>query len=199
MNYKTIKGLDDKSFRGLYEMSENGKSVRELESGKEVKYTGGTTVRCELIDATGKKKSFGIKSLYWASWNKPLPDAAIEGLLVKASPVKAPKKFKSTLTVSSGSLVSRFVLDKINEVCRNRIAMGALAGGLEVPLDKSHVLRILIHNPELQMVLVSVESQSWRSGYWFLKLADGNHEAFEDKKHRKDGKYGDVNLIWPAL
>ena len=201
VEFRVIKSLDDKPYRNLYEMSADGQRVRKIGDEKDIKYQPGTTVRCELIDASGKKKSFGVKSLYWASWNRPLPEAALAGMTIKPSPIKTTgkKRFKSTLTVSAGALVSKFVLDKINEVCKNRLAMNSVANGIEVPIDKSHVLRILIHNPELQMVLIVVESQSWRNGYWFLNLCNGNHEAFEDKKHRRDGKYGDVNLIWPAL
>lgn len=200
MNFKVIKSLDDKSFRNLYEMSEDGKHVRKVEGGEEISILPGTTVKCELGDASGKKKAFGIKSLYWASWNKPLPADAVKGLEIKATikPQRG-KKVESTLIVKTGALLSKHMLQQINDAVIRRELISRDASGLEFTDGKAQSVRSVLHNLELKQMIVRVDSQSWRNGYWFLDLKTGNHIAFEDSKHRKNGELGDHNILWPGF
>ena len=197
--FKNIKSLDDKSFRNLYEMSQDGKIVRSIaDRDYPLPLIPGTTVKVELVDGTGKKKSFGLKTLYWASWNKPLPGGAVEGLEVKAviKPQRG-KKVESSLTVKQGVLLSKYVLGKVNELIQRRADKGLSAEGQELSEEKSQSLRIILHKQESKMALVHVDSQNWRDGYWFLDLASGKHLAFEDGKHRRNGLMGDENILWP--
>lgn len=198
MDFKIIKSLDDKTFRNMYEMSQDGRAVRKIGCADNLPLQTGTTVKVDLIDSTGKKKSFGLKTLYWASWNKAMPADALKGLEVKAiiKPQRG-KKVESSLTVKTGVLLSKYTLAKLNELCVKRLAMGSDASGQEVAEDKAHAIRIVLHNKEAGIVILHMESQSWRDGYWFLDLTTGKHLAFEDSKHRKNGLMGDKNILWP--
>lgn len=201
VEFKNIKSLDDKSFRNLYEMSQDGKTVRSIaDRDHPLPLMPGSTVRVELVDSTGKKKSFGLKSLYWASWNKPLPAEALEGLEVKAviKPQRG-KKVESSLSIKTGALMSKYALNRINEAVARRAALGRDASGLEFQENKSQMIRTILHNQEKGLMVVRVFSQSWRDGLWFLDLKTGKHVAFEDGKHRKDGLMGDENILWPEF
>lgn len=201
MDFKVIKSLDDKPFRNLYEMSQDGKAVRSIaDKDHSLPLLPGATVKVELIDASGKKKTFGLKTLYWASWNKALPENALAGLEAKAiiKPQRG-KRIESSLTVKAADLLSKYNLGRLNEVVQRRSAKGLNATGQELAEDKKQTIRIVLHNPQLNMAIVHIESQSWRDGYWFINLGTGKHEAFEDCKHRKDGMLGDGNILWPGL
>jgi len=203
MNFKTIKSLDEESFNGIYEMSEDGKAVRLIKDQTSAKlFKKGEKDMVEMLDATNLlKKAFGVKTLYWSSWGKPLPGAPVAAKAKPAEEVKTPRKkaFKgeTSLTTRDNQLLSKFILGKVDTICENRIKMGYDADMCEINDTKEQLGRIILHNVKKGLVFVNLFNANWREGYWFLNPKTGAYLKFDEAKHKPG--YGTEAIIWPNI
>jgi len=191
-SFKLIKSIDNFS---NYEMSQDGKSIRHTKTLAAIPLVlSGTKVKAELVSDDGKeKKSFGVKTLYWSSWNKPLP---VDG---EASASDA-KKVTARAAVSSSKpsdkqLISNKLRGEVINLIEKRLAKKGTASGQQVE-DNSLTMRILVHNVEKKMLLVRLYTSSWRDGFWFFEPDSGKYSPFIKEKHKP--AHGDSAIIWPT-
>jgi hypothetical protein len=200
MNFKPIKYL--KGFSN-YEMSDVGLLIQNKKDGSIVTIDK-TYSRAELKGDDGTStKSFGLKTLYWKSWGKPLessdPELSPTPKGKKASKDKKEKKSKKiSLKAKKSELISSFALRDLQQTILKRKSNGNSPRGAIIYDGKTSECRILLSHPEesSKIILVSVETQApSKEGYWFLDSETGSHLKFEKEVHKKG--YGDNNIVWP--
>jgi hypothetical protein len=204
VKYKVIKYLEKKDaiFNNLYALSQDGKNLKVLSSGEVVP----VQERMVLKSLTAELKEFGLKTLYRKSWFAALPGTEKTSKRVKV--VKEPKekipkaqkvkkRTKGLITATSKQLVSLLAHQQLEELVHQRIKLESTASNQEVFDGKTTFIRIVLHNVELNQLLVRIDCQNWRNGWWFYDLKTKQYKSF-DKKVDKKG-YGNENIIWPGF
>lgn len=183
MNFKTIrdKAID---IANQYELSEDGTQLRDVKSGKIIKTNFPEESKVEV---DGKK--YGVRTLYWGSWNKALPGAK----KTQSNSEKVGARKMGDFAPREGRLFSKVFRNEILEFehWRKKNRHGSLYGQ-ELINSKKRVVRFLLVNEEKRVALVRVNSQCWRDGLWFYNLDSGEHLAFNKGTH-KNGK----EVVWP--
>ena len=186
--FKLIKAIDGFS---NYEMSQDGKIVRHSKTLAIVPLVlVGSKVKAELTsDDEKQKKSFGVKTLYWSSWNKAMPED--NSIASKKETLKAVVSSKP----SDKQLISNRLRGEVINLVEKRLSKKGTAMGQQV-VDNSLMMRILVHNVEKEMLLVRIYASSWRDGFWFFEPKTGKYTAFIKEQHKP--AHGDSSIIWPA-
>ena len=186
--FKLIKTIDGFS---NYEMSQDGKIVRHSKTLAIVPLVlAGSKVKAELTsDDEKQKKAFGVKTLYWSSWNKAMPEDG------SADSKKETLKAVASSKPSDKQLVSNRLRGEVINLVEKRLSKKGTAMGQQV-VDNSLTMRILVHNVEKEMLLVRIYASSWRDGFWFFEPKTGKYTAFIKEQHKP--AHGDSSIIWPT-
>jgi hypothetical protein len=191
MNYKLIKSL--KGFSN-YEMSEDGQTVRDVRTKKELDiltHRGKTGTGVDLVsDDKSITKRFGLATLYRMSWYAAYPGAVERP--------RRPRGKPSVFKIESKKLFSEYTR---REVCKlsDQHREHKTNVFAEFIKDCDNLIHLVIFNHDTSSVVLHVKSQSWRDGYWMYNYKTGGYERFSDEKHRRNGLKGDSNLLWPTL
>lgn len=176
-----------------YEMSQDGTVVRDIQTKQQVPFVQkDTSLKAELISDDGKvRKFFGIKTLYWNSWNKPLPSST--------KPISTSEKLNKNLEKAekkSKHLLSPYLKSQFKELLEKRKQHNGTALGQELVDLKSDVkIRVLLHNTENDILLTRAYSAGWQNGYWFVNT-EGRYQQYDKAVH---GRASSRELKWPDL
>lgn len=202
--FRTIKTASKYGKFSNYELSDDGTEVREIQTKKTIPMIStARTTGVKLINDAGEEKTFGIATIYRWTWYKPLNSDKPSAKKVTDAVVKEKKprmkkgKIKSSLIAGKDELLSEYRFRQLIEGIKSRRSLGSTGASVEISEKSGNLVRVVFDNVEKNQAIVRVDSADWRNGYWFLNLDNGNALAFEDEKHRKDGKTGDENILWP--
>jgi len=207
MKYKVIKNMSYGTmvnYNGIFEMSQDGRSIRKIGSNSQIKFNPEGSVTLRLDDSS--TRDFGIKTLYRFSWHKPLP-YEVEGAAVKKRKTSAEKEalakikaerakrreIRSALKVKKGSLVSKINRERLAHTMKRTKKLGNAV--FEITDKRVFIRTLLAEGP---VILLRQETQSLRrTGLFFLNVDNGNFVRFDAKIHKPG--YGDKSIIWPKL
>ncbi len=182
-----FKQIRDKSIdiAGQYDLSDDGKFVRK--SGTEKEIPTGFPEKSK-VEINGK--SYGVRTLYWGSWNKALPGAQKQKSNAEKAGVTALKDFST----KDGKLFSKVIQNEIRELRDHRKTKKGTIAGQEIWTKKKRgdQIRFLVFNEAKGIILLRMYSMSWRDDFWFYDIETGKHKAF-DKVADRDGSI----IIWP--
>jgi len=193
--FKAIKYLDQKEYRNLYEMSEDGLIVRNIET-QEVLVSDNSLKRMYVLQVPNGSaaKAFGTKSLYWASWGKALPGSEVKPKAATSKKV-ANIGSSSRFIARQKELLSKYQHGELEMLLHKRRLLGGSANGQEITEDRKPLGSIILFNEAHNTVLLRLDSQNWRDGYWFYNVDTRKYIKFEKAVHKP--AYGDVSVIWP--
>jgi len=193
MVYRQIKRLANYS---AYEISEDGNDVRHRNgtSVAIVPHYGASKCGCLLTSDDGaEKKLFGLGWLYRLAWNRSLPQ-------LQAAHTSSAGKEESTppSATEQHELFSLRTQQELRQEAKRSEKHHRNLNSME--FSDGHTVRVtvVLHNVENNMAVVRIDSNCWRKGYWMYHLGTAKYERFSDSTHRKDGRRGDANLLWPT-
>jgi hypothetical protein len=193
-SFKAIKYVHE-NIDDMYEMSQDGKIVRDKKTGKELKTN--FPEKIELKNREGKKK-YGVKTLYWSSWNKPLPGTEKKVTGVKKTIQEAGGLKKATAR-SSKKLFSKLQVSEIIGARSLREHVGSTLAGQQLWLTKSDFLRFLVVKDK-DTILLRYSCGNWRNGRWFFHIPTNTHIPFDpETAYDKRKKRSDASIKWPKF
>ena len=217
MDYKTIRNLGpgNDQWNHLYEMSKDGKSVREI-TKKNASKNIIKDERAEMKGVEGLKKSFTVKTLYRRSWGKAFPgteatairkpkkdkkptELQIARAKAKASKLAAKeertrrRELKAAFKTKKGKLLSKFNHDRL----MNEITYCTKKGNNMIQLmDKKIFLKSVISKGDVHLLRIETQSKA-RTGRFFYNVKTEKYVAYDQEVHKP--KYGSKNIKWPKL
>lgn len=199
MTFKPIKYMG-KNFDG-YEMSDVDLKIRRISDQQEM-FVDKESSKATLIGIDGTNKQFGIRTLYWHSWNQPL-EGTSEVPLAKAQRGRKPKtdvvkKPKISLKTRKNELISSFALKQLQDAMVNRTKKGNSFRGIIINDGKNVECKVLLHHEEKKLLLVKMETQAMtKDGFWFMNPETGKSTRFIKEEHKLG--YGDQYIVWPEV
>ena len=225
MEYKIIKGINQKEFSGLYEMSKDGLIIRIINDKKSINVI--QNPKALLTSKEGVERLFGLRTMYRFSWHAPLPYETEGGKKATPSPRKISPKRSQLLKereersrnrasekaakleikeekAKRKALKNSFKIQKgklISKFNRNRLVAAieyAESKGNKhiVCEDKKVYIKVLLKKEDI--LLLRIESSSAkRTGYFFYNIENEKHLIFEKEIHKPG--YGNDAIIWPKL
>lgn len=190
--YKTIKYVHE-NIDEMYEMSQDGKIVRDKKTQKEFKTN--FPEKIELKNREGKK-SYGVKTLYWSSWNKPLPGTEKKVTGAKKAIVDLGGIKKATAR-SSKKLFSKLQVSEIKGLINTRKEHGGYLKCSEHWFNKSNLIRILVAKDDNETLILRYICGNWRNGVWVFHIPTNSHVAYDQKIHNPSNK--DAKIKWPKF
>lgn len=212
MTFKPIKYLNDKQFTHLYEMSQDGKTVRHIKTGTVIEPTADTRYSRTLSNEDNTaSKAFGTKTLYRASWGKPLPEDIIPAISssnvqtnAHAPKHKRGKRRVSPFKVKRDAMFSIYQHEKVVEAINEKFKKVPDITPLHTTTvevyetTKKVIGKIILINSQQSTVLMTIDSNSWRGeGLWFYNYDTKAYTQFNATKHKTG--YGNDKIIWPNL